>query len=387
MKAIMSTGLWKKVAAFAILFSCFSFSPAPDNPSDTGNRDEENGQSIMLALLLDTSNSMDGLINQAKSQLWKIVNELASAKCQDGKKPKIKIALYEYGNDGLPMSEGYIRMVSPLTDDLDLISSKLFGLTTNGGSEFCGHVIRTSLRQLDWSASAADLKLIFIAGNEPFTQGEVPYAVACALAKEKNVVINTIYCGPFQEGINTEWKNGADFSGGSYMSIQQDRQTVYISTPYDDRIDALNEQLNKTYVYYGTQGNKKKELQAEQDNNAASYGQENKVERAISKSSHAYKNSSWDLVDASKDDDKVVQKVKEEELPSEMKGMSVEQRKAYIKQKSDERSKIQTEIQSLSQKRQEYIKSKSAAQEKSATLDGAMLNAIKSQAKTKNLTW
>ena len=38
----------------------------------------------MLALLLDTSNSMDGLIDQAKSQLWKIVNELAAAKCDDG---------------------------------------------------------------------------------------------------------------------------------------------------------------------------------------------------------------------------------------------------------------------------------------------------------------
>src|SRR5688572_61185 len=83
-------------------------------------------QSIMLALLLDTSNSMDGLIDQAKSQLWKIVNELAAAKCGDGSRPNIKIALYEYGNDGLPSSEGYIRLVNPLTDDLDLISEKLF---------------------------------------------------------------------------------------------------------------------------------------------------------------------------------------------------------------------------------------------------------------------
>src|SRR5215212_10817886 len=69
-------------------------------------------QTIMIALLLDTSNSMDGLIDQAKSQLWKIVNEVAAAKSTDGKQPKIKIALYEYGNDGLPSSEGYIRQVS-----------------------------------------------------------------------------------------------------------------------------------------------------------------------------------------------------------------------------------------------------------------------------------
>jgi hypothetical protein len=286
MKTISQNQIWKYLTALVVVFSMFSFNSVSE---EVPVQQDENSQTIMLALLLDTSNSMDGLIDQAKSQLWKIVNELASAKCTDGKKPTIKIALYEYGNDRLPMSEGYIRMVSPLTDDLDVISEKLFGLTTNGGNEFCGHVIRTSLRQLNWSESKADLKLIFIAGNEPFTQGEVPYALSCSLAKEKDVVINTIYCGTFQEGINTEWKNGADFTGGTYMSIEQDRKTVYIPSPYDDRISTLNDQLNKTYIYYGSEGESKKALQSSQDSNAESYGKANKVERTISKSSHAYK--------------------------------------------------------------------------------------------------
>ncbi|HMI65405.1 MAG TPA: VWA domain-containing protein, partial [Cyclobacteriaceae bacterium] len=120
------------------------------------------GQTIMIALLLDTSNSMDGLIDQAKSQLWKIVNEVAAAKSEDGKQPNIKIALYEYGNDGLSSYEGYIRQVSALTEDLDVISEKLFSLSTNGGNEFCGQVIKTALNQLAWSAFHADLKMIFI---------------------------------------------------------------------------------------------------------------------------------------------------------------------------------------------------------------------------------
>jgi hypothetical protein len=85
-------------------------------------------QTILMALLLDTSNSMDGLIDQAKSQLWKIVNEVAAAKTVDGKRPNIKIALYEYGNDGLSSEEGYVRQVSALTEDLDVLSEKLFSL-------------------------------------------------------------------------------------------------------------------------------------------------------------------------------------------------------------------------------------------------------------------
>ena len=86
-------------------------------------------QKIMLALLLDTSGSMDGLIDQAKSQLWAIVNELAAAKDEGGAQPELSIALYEYGNDGLPAGEGYLRMVTPLTTDLDEISEKLFALS------------------------------------------------------------------------------------------------------------------------------------------------------------------------------------------------------------------------------------------------------------------
>jgi hypothetical protein len=149
-------------------------------------------QAIMIALLLDTSNSMDGLIDQAKSQLWKIVNEVAVAKTVDGKRPNIKIALYEYGNDGLSANEGFVRQVSALSEDLDVISEKLFSLRTNGGNEFCGQVIKTALDQLTWSASKDDLKMIFIAGNEDFMQGKVSYQQACDAAKKKGVIVNTI---------------------------------------------------------------------------------------------------------------------------------------------------------------------------------------------------
>jgi hypothetical protein len=344
-------------------------------------------QTIMLALLLDTSNSMDGLIEQAKSQLWKVVNDLAAAKCDDGNRPNIKIALYEYGNDRLPESEGYIRQVSGLTDDLDLISEKLFALSTNGGNEFCGYVIKTSLAQLAWSSSRADLKMIFIAGNEPFNQGGVPFQVACSLAKEKDVIINTIFCGDFKEGLNTNWKRGSDLTGGSYMSIEQNQKTVYIPTPYDDQIETLNDKLNDTYVYYGKKGVAKKEQQLLQDQNAVSYGKSNKVERTVSKSSHAYSNSGWDLVDASKNDEKVISQATEEELPAEMKSMTVDQRKTYVKTKSDERKKIQGEIQSLNKQRQQYLAAHASETNASGMLDEAMIKAIRQQAKQKKLSW
>jgi hypothetical protein len=371
----------------ALVFSVVVFLMAFKSESDVNEQEPAKPQTIMLALLLDTSNSMDGLIDQAKSQLWKIVNELAAAKCGDGTQPNIKIALYEYGNDGLPESEGYIRQVSPLSDDLDVISEKLFSLRTNGGNEFCGHVIKTSLTQLAWSASDADLKMIFIAGNEPFTQGTVSYQAACSQAKEKGVVVNTIFCGDFNEGILTNWKSGADLTGGTFMSIQQNSKTVYIPTPYDDKIAALNDQLNTTYIYYGKTGSYKKSQQIVQDNNAESYGKSNKAERAVSKSSHAYKNSSWDLVDAAKDNEKVIAETKTEELPAEMKNMTIEQRKVYVQQKSQERKKIQDEILSLNKLRQEYISKNASQKSKDASLDASMMKSIKQKGNAKNLKW
>ena len=67
---------------------------------------------IQLAILLDTSGSMDGLIGQAKSRLWKIVNELATAK-KDGQAPQLQVALYEYGQDSLSAASGYLRLHRP----------------------------------------------------------------------------------------------------------------------------------------------------------------------------------------------------------------------------------------------------------------------------------
>ncbi len=355
----------------------YSVEHRPVDPASTNT-----AKKIKLALLLDTSGSMDGLIDQAKSQLWTIVNEMATAKC-DGAKPEVKIALYEYGNDGLPASEGYIRLVTPLTNDLDKLSQDLFALKTNGGSEFCGQVIQTACRQLDWSADGGDLQILFIAGNEPFTQGSINYQMACEEARKKNIIVNTIFCGDFQEGINTFWKSGADLTSGSYASIEQNSKTVFIPSPYDNKIDQLNTQLNSTYIEYGTEGKKRKEAQVTQDAESESYGAANKVNRAVSKSTHVYQNKSWDMVDAAEDKSFDVTKVSKDQLPEPMKNMTDDQKKNYVKQKTVEREKIKVDIQELNKLRTTFLLTQQTS-DKESRLDKSMIQAIKAQAEKKN---
>ncbi len=55
---------------------------------------------------------MDGLIDQAKSRLWKIVNELAAAK-KHGRAPRLQVALFEYGKNCIPAAAGYLAASCP----------------------------------------------------------------------------------------------------------------------------------------------------------------------------------------------------------------------------------------------------------------------------------
>ena len=340
---------------------------------------------VQIALLLDTSNSMDGLINQAKAQLWDIVNEFTYVRCVTKRRPQLEIALYQYGNNDLSSREGYIQQVLGFSSDLDEISEKLFSLTTNGGEEYCGQVIHTSLKQLDWDRNPDHLRLIFIAGNEPFTQGKLDYRDAVAQAKEKDVVINTIFCGDFHQGIQTEWKKGATLTGGDYMAIDHNREVVHIQTPYDDVIIRLNNRLNRTYISYGAAGAAGMAMQSEQDNNAMAMEEAVAVKRAVSKSSHLYQNSSWDLVDAADDEDFEVEKIDKKQLPAALRSKSDKELEQHIAEKKAERLEIQEEIRQLNVKRQKYINEKQS--EEKGELENAMLQAIRKQASKKNYQW
>lgn len=330
---------------------------------------------VQVALLLDTSNSMDGLIDQARSQLWKIVNEFAAAR-RDGRAPELLVALYEYGNNSLGARGGYIRCVVPLSGDLDRISDELFRLRTNGGDEYCGQVIGSALAELNWSADKNDLKLIFIAGNEPFTQGGVNYKESCRRAVERGIAVSTIFCGSAQEGISGGWKDGADRGEGRYFSIDADRKVVVPAAPQDDEIARLSRELNTTYVAYGGAGEERKQLQARQENLAGGAGTETVAQRAVAKASSQYRNSGWDLVDADKEGKVKVEEMKADELPAEMRAMSPAERKRYVAEKSRKRAEIQKRIQQLGRERRDWL-DKQAPAAGNDTLEAAIIQAVR----------
>ena len=344
---------------------------------------------IQIAILLDTSNSMDGLIQQAKSQLWKIINEFVMAK-RNGMRPDIEVALYEYGNDSLPSKEGYIRQVLGFTSDLDKVSEKLFALTTNGGSEYCGQVIKVAHKQLDWSHHNNDLKVMVIAGNEPFRQGPVDYRDSCKAAIKDGIIINTIHCGAYDEGVSGGWKDGAKLADGTYIHIDQDRAVAHIDAPQDKEIAKLGAKLNNTYIPYGAAGGESMARQATEDSNAVAVAPGSMVNRAVFKSTSHYTNADWDLGDAVADGSVDLAEVDDEALPSELKGKSKKEKEEYIAEKVDERKKIQKKIAKLNEERREYVakeEKKMAAEAGSESFDSALIKSVRTQAAEKSFTF
>lgn len=347
-------------------------------PPFTGQR-----ASVDVAILLDTSNSMDGLINQAKSQLWTIVQQFAKAK-RNGQTPVLRVALFEYGNNNLPAAEGYIRQVVPLTDDLDKLSEALFALTTNGGDEYCGQVIDQCVTRLDWSKEPNGYKAIFIAGNEPFTQGTVDFHKSCKRAIETGIVVNTIHCGGQQEGINGQWQAGALLAEGEFFNIDQDRAVVQIKCPQDEIIIKLNTELNKTYLWYGAREERGyyETNQVAQDANAATLSPSASVSRAVAKGGAMYFNAGRDLVDTLATDKDILQKVKAEELPEALQQLKPAEREAKVQEMASRRAELQKQIGKLATEREAYLaqeQKRLANENGTETLGDAVVAAVQKQ--------
>jgi hypothetical protein len=80
-----------------------------------------------------------------------------------------------------------------------------------------------------------------------------------------------------------------------------------------------------------------------------------------------------------------LEKVKEEDLPKELKGKSKEEQQKYIKEKGEERDKIQAEIGRLGVEREKYIQEEMKKRNESGKTDdfgSAVAKSLKEKAKS-----
>ena len=342
---------------------------------------------LQIAILLDTSSSMDGLINQARSHLWQMVDEMGRmTRVVGGKRRgvRVELALYEYGHSLIPAADGFIREIVPFTTDLDRVSEELHRLTTNGGDEYAGQAIQRAVESLRWSSDPSALKFVFVAGNEGFDQGPITAQTAMAAAQAKDIQVQLIFCG----GEDSSWSAAAALARTDLMKIDQDRVAAYIPAPQDAEILRLGGELNGTYVAYGVGGAASKARQASADQSSAKLSPKVALERAQLKRKGSYRNEHWDLVDAQVKDADVLRKTPEDDLPAELRGKSLEEKKGFVAAKAAERSALKAKIAKLEAERRAFLAQEQANRAPEApSLESEMMKSAKKKAAGKGYSF
>jgi hypothetical protein len=108
------------------------------------------------------------------------------------------------------------------------------------------------------------------------------------------------------------------------------------------------------------------------------------IARAESKASELYRNAGWDLIDRMKEKDFDLKKLKDEELPEELKKLKPEERETYLKKKATEREELKKKIADLSAQRAKKVaeeKAKQPKNEQEKALDEALKSIIQEQVK------
>lgn len=337
---------------------------------------------VEIAICLDTSGSMEGLIDAARQKIWAIVNEFVFAEPQ----PVLRVALLTYGNDGHSAENGWVQQKVGLTEDLDMVSKLLFEQVTNGGTELVGRVVSAATKRLPWSTHPDALKLIVVAGNESADQDTtVRFADASKAAISSDIMVNAIFCGALNHVDAAGWRQVAQLADGQFAAIDHNQGTLVMATPMDTQLASLSADLNLTYLAFGERGDWYGSNQIAQDNNATLLNGEAAATRAFCKANGLYNCASWDLVDAMKGPDFDLTKIETKALPVVMQTMSPEQQILHIETKGKERAAIQSKINALAAERQKFIDAELQKQnlDNSKSFDNAFTMALRSQAEAK----
>ena len=342
-------------------------------------------ESIDVAILFDTSGSMQKLLDAARLKLWEIVNDLALAEPT----PRVRVAILTYGHTPRGPEDGWVRIWAPLTDNLDLVSQRLFEARIQGDKEYVARALDAALQDLEWTESDESLRLVFLVGNERADQDpDVNLADIIGDAVRNGVILNAIYCGSHRQPAARSWKEIADLGQGQFATIDHKREVAIIKSPYDKQMVDLGDAFNDTYVPIGRRGKQGWTNQAEQDRNARSLTMAGAATRVQAKASPLY-SAPWDLLDILASGRLALEDIPVEDLPEEMQQMTAEERQLHVELRIQQRAELRKQITGLAAQRRHYVAEQRKAKgfDDSWAFDYAIRKALRAQAKKKGFAF
>jgi hypothetical protein len=292
----------------------------------------------------------------------------------------------------------FVTKVIDLSEDLDSMYATLMDFKAVGGGdgpESVNQALYDAVNKMSWSQDAGAYKVVFLVGDAPphmDYENDVKYPQTLAVAKQRGIVVNSIQCG--QNNLtNRNWIQIAQLGHGQYFQVSQSGNAVAISTPFDEKLARLSENLDKTRLYYGTEDvkeKKKHKLEAADKLHAAA-SVESRARRAVFNSSAGGKANllgEGELVDDIASGRVDLSSIDSELLPEPMKAMAPEEQRKLITETTDKRDKLMGEMQALAQQRSDYLKKK--VEESGGakdSLDHKLYSTIKEQAEKKGLRY
>ncbi len=313
-----------------------------------------------MVFVLDTTGSMGGLLTGAKQRIWGIVNEVM----QSSSLSSVKVGLVAYRDRG----DQYVTQVLPLTEDLDKVYSTLMDYEAAGGGDEAENVRRAlaeGVAKAGWSQSSAKhAQILFLVGDAPpHDYADEPDTLTTAnLAVKRGIVVNTIQCGTSGATKQT-WEAIARQGQGKYFLIPQNGGVETISTPYDEQLSQLGTRLGGTYLAYGGGAGadgesyraSRKEMAVNTESAVATRSAPSvAADRSVNKALNA-KAYIGDLLQDIENGSTKLDSVKADDLPSELKQFSAEERTKEIEKRLAERREIRKQILTLSKQRTDYI--------------------------------
>jgi hypothetical protein len=342
---------------------------------------------IEVAFVLDTTGSMSGLIEGAKRKIWSIANQLVSAQ----QRTDVRIALIGYRDRG----DAYVTTVQDLTTDIDGVYARLMQLQAEGGGdgpESVNQALYEAVTRLDWSTSPDVYRVIFLVGDAPphlDYQDDVRYDRSVRLARQRDIAVNAIQCGNWDETAQV-WREIASLGMGSYAAIAQDGGMASTATPMDDELARLNRELAGTVLPYG-RAEERREAEAKVGNalRAEAPAAADRLAYLAKSSSGAVVTGAKDLVADAASGTRVAS-VPPSALPEPLLAIPAEKRQAYVDQQLAKRKQVQARIAQVTAERDAYVakeEAKARAAGKTDAFDQRVSDAIKAQAARKGITY
>ena len=314
---------------------------------------------VDVVFVLDTTGSMDGLIQTAKEKIWSIATTMASAQ----QTPEIRIGLVAYRDRG----DAYVTKTVDLSDDLDSVYATLMDFEAGGGGdtpESVNEALYSAVHDMSWSEQDQAYQVIFLVGDAPphMDYNEVRYPEIIASALDKGIVINTIQCGDMAAAI-APWTQISSLSNGDFFQVEQAGGAVAFTTPFDEQIAELSAKLDDTRLYYGNEEEKEKMRgkvaateKRHEGASLASRARRGSFNASVSGRTNLLGEN--ELVAAVASGTVDLNKLEKDVLPEALKPMAPAEQKAFVAELAGERADLQRQIRELSLDRDGYLAKK-----------------------------